>query len=275
MGGLSRNGFRPSNGNGSRFEAQQVPAHDFLCFSLVSSEVRSNVMRTKHAFLAGAAVAVACLMIGNAAAFADPGFSFNGATVHELVYTYNGLPASCVDYPAASDYYVWNLQMSKINQNFILNLKNRIYITALASGTCNPLLSQNVTTTTEIPWQGPAVGANPVGPIFFANFVGAVPDFNLVNNSNDVLQPFYALLGFQLKFNNNVGGAPIQGLNAKSGVLQVYGNANLCETLLNGGKQCFLLDLNYDDFIHSRSDLACTCAKPSIEEVDITQFLTP
>jgi len=230
-------------------------------------------MRTKHASLAGVAVAVACLIMGSAAAFADPGFTFNSASAHELIYTFNGLPVSCVDYPASSDSYVWDLGMAKINQNFILNLKNRIYITAMSSGSCNPL--ENVTTTTEIPWQGPAVGAKPVGPIFFADFIGTVPDFNLTNYTNDVLLPFFDMIGFHLRFNNNVGGAAIQGLKAKSGELEVSGNANLCETLLNGGKQCFLLDMNYDDYVHSRSDLACTCVKANIDQVDLTDFIGP
>jgi len=230
-------------------------------------------MRTKHAFLAGAALAVVCLVMASRPAFADPGFTFSAANAEEVVYTYNGLPASCVDFPAAADSYVWNLSLAKIDSNFILNLKNRIYITALSGGTCDPL--ENVTSTMEIPFTAPSVTPKPVGPIFYADFVGAVPDFSTLNTSNDLNLPFFENVAFHLKFNNNVGGAAIQGLKGKSGVLQVSGNANLCESLLNGGPQCFLLDMNYDDFEHSRDDLACVCAKPSIQTFDITDFLTP
>ena len=236
-------------------------------------------MKTKQAFLMGSAAVVAFIAAAAMTAFAKPaasasgsGFVFTKAQAQEFVYTYNGVPVSCVDYPAASDSYVWNVNLGKINQQFIINLKNRIYITALSGGSCDPIT--DVTSTMAIPWTGPQVEPKPVGPLFYADFVGAVPDFSTINNSNDLGLPFFEDLGFHLVFNNAVGGNA-GGIAGKTGTLEVLGNANLCESIINGGPQCFILDLNYDDYMHNRADDACICTTPSIQTLDITDIIGP
>jgi len=222
-------------------------------------------MSTKHAFLAGAAIAVVCLTMASLTAYAAPGFNFSGASAQEIVYTYNSMPVSCVDYPAASDSYVWNVKLAKIDQDFIIDLKNNTYIVAFA-GSCNPI--DNVTSTILIPWNGPSVQAKPVGPIFYGDFVGAVPDFSTYNPTTDL--PFFENIAFQLKFNQNTGGSKVQGLSGRTGTLQVSGNANLCSA---ASQQCFILDLNYLDYMGNGQDLACICATPSVQTIDLTDLL--
>jgi hypothetical protein len=112
-----------------------------------------------------------------------------------------------------------------------------------------------------------------VGPIFFADYDGAVPDFSTINPSNNAM-PFFENIGFHLKFNQNVGGKT-EGLKGRTGVLQVSGNANLCDAILSGQPQCFILDLNYLDYLGNGQDLACICATPSVQTIDLTNFLTP
>ena len=221
-------------------------------------------MSTKHAFLAGAATAVLCLTMASLTAYAAPGFNVGGASAQEIVYTYSSVPVSCVDYPAASDSYVWNVKLTKINQDFIIDLKNNTSIVAFA-GSC----FSNAASTILIPWNAMSVQPKPVGPIFYADFVGAVPDFSTYNPTTDL--PFFENMAFHLKFNQNAGGPRIQGLSGRTGSLQISGNANLCN-MLPPSQQCFLLDLNYLDYMGNGQDVACMCATPSVQTIDLTDF---
>jgi len=201
-------------------------------------------------------------------AYGAPGYSFTGASAQEIVYTYDSVPVSCVDSSVASDSYLWNLTVTEIDQEFVIDLKNNIYIMALSSGSCNPIA--NVTSTIEIPWNAASVHPVPVGPIFYDDFAGAVPDFSTYNTNAEL--PFFENIGFHLKFNQNVGGV-VHGLSGRTGVLHVSGNANLCDAILSGEPQCFILDLNYLDYMGNGQDLACICVTPSVQTIDITSFL--
>lgn len=225
-------------------------------------------MSTKHAFLAGAATAVLCLTMASLTAYADPGYSFSKASVEEIVYTVYSVPLSCVDSALTPDSYVWNVKLKNIDQDFIIDLKNNIYIVAFADS-CSPL--GGVTSTIEVSWNAVAVHPVPVGPIFYADFVGAVPDFNTFNTVPEL--PFFEDMAFHLMFNQNVGGAKIQGLSGRTGTLQVSGNASLCKILPPVPQQCFLLDLNYLDYMGNGQDVACMCAAPSVTTIDLTSFL--
>ncbi len=225
-------------------------------------------MTTKHAFLAGTATAVLCLTMASLTAYAAPGFTFGGASAQEVVYTFNSVPVSCVDPTLTPDSYVWNLKLTKIDQDFVIDLKNNIYIVAFG-GSCNPI--SNVTSTIEIPWNGPSVHPIVVGPIMYADFAGAVPDFSLYNSAAGL--PFFEDITFDLIFNQNVGGAKIHGLSGRTGTLQVSGNAGLCG-ILPPSQQCFILDLNYDDYMGNGEDLACICTTPSVQTIDLTSFLS-
>ena len=226
-------------------------------------------MRTKHAFLAGAATAVVCLTMASLTAYAAPGFNFGGASVQEVVYTFDSVPVSCIDPTLTSDSYMWSIKLTKIDQDFVIDLKNNIYIVAYG-GSCNPI--GDVVSTIEIPWNGVTVHPKPVGPIFYADFTGAIPDFSLYNAAAEL--PFFEDISFHLKFNNNVGGK-VQGLSGKTGTLQVSGNASLCNILPPVPQQCFILDLNYLDYMGNGQDLACICVTPSVQTIDLTSFLTP
>ena len=229
-------------------------------------------MRTKYPFLAGVAVAIFCLTIASVAS-AETDFVFSQASVQEVVYTFNSVPVSCFDYPAASDTYAWNVTVTNIDDDFITDLGNNIYAVAFISGSCSSFTS--ITNTLFITWGVTSVHPVPVGPIFYADFVGAVPDFDTVNNSNHVNLPFFDDLAFHLVFNENVGTEKVQGLAGRTGQLQVSGNANLCDALTSGPPECFLLDLNFHDYMGNKQDYSCICETPSVTEIDITSVIQP
>ena len=226
-------------------------------------------MRTKYSFLAGVAAAIFCLTIASVAS-AQADFAFSKASVQEVVYTANSVPVSCLDYPAASDTYAWNLTLTNIDDDFITDLGNNIYAVAFNSGSCSTL--NDVTNTLYVTWGVTSVHPVPVGPIFYADFVGAVPDFDTINYSNHVNLPFFDDLAFHLVFNENVGTEKVQGLAGRTGQLQVSGNANLCEALISGQPECFLLDLNFPTLY---GQFSCTCVTPSIVYIDITSVIAP
>ena len=144
-------------------------------------------MTTKHAFLAGTATAVLCLTMASLTAYAAPGFTFGGASRTGGCLYVQFCPRE-LRYPTLTpDSYVWNLKVTKIDQDFVIDLKNNIYIVAFG-GSCNPI--SNVTSTIEIPWNGPSVHPIVVGPIMYADFAGAVPDFSLYNSAAGL--PFFS-----------------------------------------------------------------------------------
>ncbi len=228
-------------------------------------------MKTKHLFFAGAATAILCLAIANlAAATSPPGFRFSRASVDETAYTFNSVPVSCEDSPAASDRYVWNVKLVGIDDDFVIDLANNVILVAFSTGSCKPI--GNVTNTIEIP-PGASLVHTSGDATVHVDFTGAVPDFNSNNASNDINLPFFDNIRFHLEYNSSV--TRTEGLAKGTGLLQVSGNANLCDALLSGQPQCFILDLNYLDYLRNGKELACICATPSVEKFDLTSILSP
>ncbi len=225
-------------------------------------------MRTKHLFSVGAAAAVLCFLMASLTAQAAPGYVFDAASGDDIIYTYSSVPISCIDPTLTPDSYAWNIKIAKIDGDFIIDLKNNVYILAFGNS-CTPI--GGVTSTIEMSWNAPTVHPVPVGPIFYADYSGAVPDFSTYNSAAEL--PFFETLGFHLKFNNRPGGSRVQGLAGRTGVLNVSGNASLCSYAPPATQQCFLLDLNYDDYMGKGDDLACICATPSVQEIDLTSFI--
>jgi hypothetical protein len=189
-------------------------------------------------------------------------------SVAETVYTLNSVPVSCQDFPATSDTYVWKVRPAKITGDFEEDLANNVIIVAY-SGSCDPL--SDVTNTLEIPPGAASIQTDDLG-LVHVNFDATVPDFNSNNTSNDVNLPYFNQIGFHMLYNPTQSAAG--GLNPGVGTLEVSGNANLCN-ILPAQQQCFILDLGTGDTADDDVDLACVCATPSVEDVDISSIFLP
>jgi len=223
-------------------------------------------MRLGRGFLAGAgAVALTFSLVLAARAAATPSdFTLIGASEQETIYIFNSVPVSCMDFQAASDTYVWTANLTKIGGDITEDLANNAIASAFISGSCTAF--NNVTNTLFIPPGGAYIHVDPAG-LVNADFSGAVPDFNTVNNSNDVNLPFFDNIVFHLVFNPN--GVTTGGLAPNSGTMRVTGNANLCGAVTSGQTQCLLFDLNFGPG-EDHTDYGCICVPPSIVEIDIT-----
>lgn len=226
-------------------------------------------MRKGRGIFGGVGIVAFSLALAVQAMAARNDFVLSNAGVNETVYTYNSMPLSCVDFPAATDSYSWKVRLGKIKGDFVQDLANNIILVAYNSGTCNPL--SDVTNTLEIPPAAVFIHVDPQG-LIDVDFDGSVPDFNTENTSNDINLPFFDSLGFHMVYNPKTG--TIGGLASGTGTLEVTGNANLCGAITsNAPQQCFVLDLDFGDEADNDIDFGCVCTTPTVQSIDLTSFL--
>jgi len=226
-------------------------------------------MGTGRALLAVIVATLLCFALaGRAAATIAPDFTFTNASEQATIYTFNSGPLSCTDFPAATDTYVWNLKLAKINGDLIQDLANNPVTVVFNSGSCNPM--HDVTNTLGIAPGAPYIHTDSAG-LVEVDFTGAVPDFNTTNSSNDVNLPFFDNIVFHLVYNAH--GTVTGGLKAGAGTLQVSGNANLCGAITSSQPQCFVLNLGIGET--PDTDISCICVTPSVVDIDITSVIAP
>jgi len=224
-------------------------------------------MKAGRTFLAGAIAVVFCLgLAGAAPARAAMPFALSGATVNEVIDTISGTAVDCADFPAASDTYVWNADVTSIHSvTFKGDLKTNAIFIAFLADTCT--IGTNVTNTLEIPPGLTSIKTDKTTGLVTVTFTGAVPDFNSFNTANSLLPPFFDDLSLVVTY--NPGKSASGGLAPGTGTIRVSGNANLCDLVTKGPPQCLFLDIN----IGTGTAYSCTCVTaPSESVLDITSL---
>jgi len=206
-------------------------------------------MRAGQAFLAGAVALGLCLALASRAA-AKP-FNLSSAVLNETIDTINGTPVDCLDYPTASDSYVWTANLTNVKTYVKSNFMTDPAFVVFVSNSCSALSATTVTNTLVIPADTANIKAK--NGVVTISFSGAVPDFNTYNITADL--PFFDYMTFQMQYSTATG----------AGTLQVSGNANLCDNLAAGPPQCLLLDV--------ASGYSCACMTlPLQNTLDITSL---
>jgi len=227
-------------------------------------------MKAGRTFLAGAIAVVFCLgLAGPAPAGPAKPFALSGATVTEVFDTISGTAVDCADFPAASDTYVWNADVTGIHSGtFKADFKVNPILIAFLANTCTISSgpTNNVTNTIEIPPGLTTIKTDKTTGIVTITFTGAVPDFNSFNTANSLLPPFFDDLSLLVTY--NPGKSASAGLAPGTGTIQVKGNANLCDLQSKGPPQCLFVDIAF-----GTTAFDCTCVDaPSESVLDITSL---